>query len=165
VQEQAYASLVAEEVKKRATKTQIEYLSLDYQKWQRALLKLVENLNDQIKRIQEESDAATERYSAMGKDGMILLVESQSTYDDRRKKIERFLFHVEHRLDEITRIIALGEDASDERIKTVEFLRRAIEKHRELSAEADYLPNAFDLALWATLEGKWLFDEIDMVSA
>lgn len=161
----AYSTLVAEEVKNRATKTQIEYLALDYARWQEALLKLVANLKDQIARINVDALAAQERYEAMGKDGMILLVESQSLFDDKRRKIERFLFHVEHRLDEITRVLANGEDATEERLKTVEFLRRVIEKHRELSAEAQYIPNPIDEALWAALGGKWLFDEIDLDSA
>lgn len=162
MQDEAYSRLVAEEVKNRVSAREIDYLKLDYKKWQQALLGLVENLNGQINKINGDAAADEERFKELGDAGTRLIVEAKAMYSDRCAKARRFLFHVERRLDEVTRIIGLGEDASDERLQLVEFLSRAIEKHRELSEAADYVPNAIDNALWASLEGKWLFEDIDM---
>jgi hypothetical protein len=55
----------------------------------------------------------------------------------------------------------MSTDQVEERMKTVEFLRRAIKSHKDLMYEYDLEETAIDTALWATLDGYWTFDDID----
>jgi len=163
--DETFARLVAEEVKNRVTDEQREYLRLpeNWTRWQRALMILADNLNGQLTILTNQEKDDTERYKALGDAGLKLLAETLSEYETRRKKISRFKFHVDTRLDEITRMIALGSDAIDERLKTVDFLRKAIERHQSLLQELDMEPTSVDKALWATLDGKWEFDDITSI--
>ena len=47
-------------------------------------------------------------YKALGQDGIKLVVEATADFESRRKKIERFKFHVTNRLDDVARMIAMG---------------------------------------------------------
>ena len=163
--DETFARLVAEEVKNRVTDEQREYLRLpeNWTRWQRALMILAENLNGQLTILTNQEKDDTERYKALGDAGLKLLAETLSEYETRRKTISRFKFHVDTRLDEITRMIALGSDAIDERLKTVDFLRKAIERHQSLLQELDMEPTSVDKALWATLDGRWEFDDITSI--
>lgn len=160
--DETFARLVAEEVKNRVTDEQKEYLRLpeNWTRWQRALITLGENLTNQLEVLSKQEEQDTERYRELGDAGLKLLAESLAEYETRRKKISRFKFHVDARLDEVTRMIALGSDAVDERLKTVDFLRKSIEKHRSLMDELDVEPTPIDRALWAALDGKWEFGEV-----
>lgn len=163
--DETFARLVAEEVKNRVTEEQREYLRLpeNWTRWQRALMILADNLNKQLEVLASQEQGDTERYKALGDAGLKLLAETLSEYETRSKKITRFKFHVDGRLDEITRMIALGSDAVDERLKTVDFLRKAIERHCSLLQELDMEPTSVDQALWAALDGKWEFDDITSI--
>lgn len=158
----AFARLVAEEVKNRVGPSQRDYLRLpdNWNRWQRALVALAKNLDGQIERLQSDEKADRARYEALGEDGVRLLAEAMSDYENRRSKINRFKFHVDNRLDEVTRMIAVGASSSDQSISDNMFLRKAIETHRAMLVEYDLEPTAIDTALWATLEGKWSFDQI-----
>lgn len=160
--DETFARLVAEEVKNKVTPEQKDYLRLpeNWTRWQRALLALTENLNEQLANLGQEEKRDTKKYRELGDDGVKLLTESLAEIDLRRKKISRFKFHVDSRVDEVTQMIALGGDAIDERLRGVEFLRRSIERHRELLDEFDIEPTAVDKALWASLDNKWEFDSI-----
>lgn len=162
--DETFARLVAEEVKNRVTDEQKEYLRLpeNWGRWQRALTALTSNLEAQLTQIATQEQTDTERYRDLGDAGLKLLAESLAEFESRRKKITRFKFHVDARLDEVTRMIAMGTDAVDERLKTVEFLRRAIEQHRSLLDEHDLEPTAIDRALWAALDGKWEFGNVNV---
>jgi hypothetical protein len=164
MQDETFARLVAEEVKNRVTNTQADYLRLpeNWGRWQRSLLTLIDNLNSQLIEIQENERSDSERYGNLGEHGVTLLAESISESEARRKKINRFKFHVESKLDEVTRMIGLGTDAVDDQIKAVDFLRRSIERHRSLLQESGMEPTTVDQALWASLDGKWEFDSIDL---
>lgn len=159
--DEAFARLVAEEVKNRVASEQRDYLMLpeNWGNWQRALVTLVENLRAQERDLDEREQREAERYRTLGDSGVKMLAEVMAENENRRKKIARFRFHVENRLDEVTRMIALGTDEVDERLKVVEFLRRAIERHREMITAEDIEPTVIDLALWQALDGKWAFDE------
>lgn len=162
MQDDAFARLVAEEVKNRVTGPQADYLRLpeNWTRWQRALVALVENLNRQVAEINAREVADATRYEALGEAGTRLLAESLAESEDKRKKIERFRFHVENRLDEVTRMIAVGSQQVDERLKTVGFLQAAIERHHALIAKFNIEPTKIDEALWAAVDGQWLFDDI-----
>lgn len=164
MQDETFARLVAEEVKNRVTTTQADYLRLpeNWGRWQRALLVLIDNLNEQLAELDEQERSDADRYNSLGEHGVTLLAESISENESRRKKINRFKFHVESKLDEVTRMIGLGTDAVDDQVKAVDFLRRAIERHRQLNEEADIDPTPIDMALWEALDGKWDFDSIDL---
>jgi predicted nucleic acid-binding Zn-ribbon protein len=159
----AFARLVAEEVKNKVSKNQREYLMLpeNWSRWQRGLVALEKNLSNQLDQLSASEKEDTARYSVLGDDGVRLLAEALSDYENRKKKIERFKYHVDNRLDEITKMIAVGVDAVDDEVKMIDFIRRAIVTHKEMLFEFDMEPTPIDLALWASLEGKWKFDNIN----
>jgi hypothetical protein len=166
MQDETFARLVAEEVKNRVTPTQADYLRLpeNWGRWQRCLLTLINNLDNQLVEINEQEESDARRYKGLGDQGITLLTESLSEHEARRKKITRFKFHVEGKLDEVTRMIGLGSEAVDDQVKAVDFLRKAIERHRELNEKAMIDPTPIDNALWQALEGRWDFDTIDLDS-
>ena len=98
----------------------------------------------------------------LGDEGIKLLAEAQASADDRKKKVLRFRFHVENRLDECDRLDAIESDNPSEFAASADFMRRAIEKHKEMTFAADYDPTEIDVALWQSLGGEWKFDEIDL---
>lgn len=160
----AFARLVAEEVKNKVSKDKREYLMLpeNWTRWQRALVVLDKNLQAQLEALDVNEAKDVARYEKLGDDGIRLLAEATADYENRRKKIERFKYHVENRVDEVTKMIALGVDSADEDIRTVDFLRKAIAQHQITLEELDMEATPVDQALWAALEGKWLFDKIDI---
>jgi hypothetical protein len=162
MQDEFFARLVAEEVKGRVGKGQEDYLRFpeNWSRWQRTLVLLVKNLDDQLDVLSEEEDVETRRYKSMGDDGIRLLAEKSSEYEQRKKKIVRFKFHVEARLDEVSQMIALGTDQLDEKFETITFLRKAIERHRSLMEQHNLEETAIDKALWSALDGKWQFESI-----
>jgi len=159
----AFARLVAEEIKNNASDEQRDYLRLpeNWSRWHRAVQALANNLDNQLKLIYEKNQEEVARYQELGEDGIRLIAETTAESDNRRKKIERFRFHVTSRLDEVARMIALGTDAVEERLKTVEFLRKAIESHRNKMREYEMEATPIDIALWASLDGRWDFEDIN----
>jgi septal ring factor EnvC (AmiA/AmiB activator) len=157
-----FARVVAEDVKNRATQPQKEYLKLpeNWSRWQRALSTLENNLNDQLEGIHTYEQEQIKTFQTLGKDGVKLIAEATAEHEARRKKIERFKFHVTNRLDEVTRMIAVGGEAIDERLHVVDFLRRAIEQHKAMMISYDLEPTPIDGALWAALDGRWEFDNL-----
>lgn len=160
----AFARLVAEEVKNNVGRAQKEFLSLpeNWSRWQRALLALSKNLENQLEDIAYDEEDDRRRYEALGEDGVRLLAEAMADYENRRKKIDRFKYHVDSRVDEVTKMIALGIDSIDEELQTIEFLREAIKRHRDLLEDYDLESTPIDEALWLALDGKWEFDNIDV---
>lgn len=158
----AFARLVAEEVKNRVSKTQRDFLRMpdNWARWQRALIALSANLVEQIDYINADQEADSARYVALGQDGVKLLAEATADYEHKRSKIDRFKFHVDKRLDEVTMMIANGTDSLDEHIGLAVLLKSAIEKHKELLNQYDIEPTVVDQALWVSLEGRWVFDDI-----
>lgn len=159
-----FARLVAEDVKNKSSRSQQDYLALpdNWERHQRALVALSQNLDRQLEELHRREESEGERLKAIGPEGLSLLIQLQADLEERRTKISRFQFHVDRRLDEVTRQIALGSDQVEERIQLVEFLRKAIERHREFSEQAGYEATEIDRALWSSLEGQWHFDSIDL---
>lgn len=158
----AFARLVAEDVKKRTSPEQQTFLrsSEHRDRWRRALEALLENLDKQLGDLQEAYEKDQERYKDFGAAGTAMLVQVEAETNDRRKKIDRFRFYVEQSLIEADRLIALGDDTGDQD-STIAFLQKAIETHKRMADEHEFSPNPIDLALWETLNGRWLFDEIE----
>lgn len=155
--DEMFSRLVADDVKNRTSETQREYLHLpqNRERWKRALLALVRNLQEQIDEIKVDKELDVERYSDFGDDGRVLLAEAISSYDSRLAKVERFKFYVDKRLDYVA---TLAEDTSLS--SRVQFLEAAIRKHKELIFEFDMDSTDVDAALWSSLDGIWQFDDI-----
>ena len=160
----AFARLVAQDVKNKVDPGEREYLRLpeNLQRWQRGLIALVENLNAQIDEISSTEDAAIAKYEALGEDGVNLLEDAKRSFSDRRRNIARFRFYVDKRLDEATRLLSVQNESADENAGTVDFFRHAIQRHKELIMSLDMDYSDVDEALWDTLTGKWSFNEIEM---
>lgn len=161
-----FARLVAEDVKNKASRAQQDYLALpeNWDRHQRALVALRQNLDRQLAELAHREESEGERLKTLGADGLALLIQLQADLEERRTKISRFQFHVDRRLDEVTRQIALGSDQVEERIQLVEFFRKAIERHHDYSEQAGYESTKIDRALWASLDGEWQFDDIDLTA-
>ncbi len=163
----AFARLVAEDVKNKSTREQKAYLTLpeNWTRWQRALKALISNLNSQRDAILDNERSTIDKYRDLGDEGVRMITELNASFEDRRKKIERFTYYVEQKYDEVARMIATGGEKVDERVGMIEFYRKAIMKHRELMMEYELDATTIDEALWASLDGKWDFDEITEESA
>lgn len=157
-----FARLVAEDVKNKATPEQEELLRSpeNRERWRRSLLDLIDDLNLQIDDLDSSLETDIARYKKLGKSANDLIVKTQIAYDDRTNKIKRFRFYVEQRLVEVERLLALGttEYAAQDTMLTM--LQRAITTHETLSTSFDFEPHEIDVALWASLDGRWLFDDI-----
>jgi hypothetical protein len=160
ISDDALAYMVAEEVKNKLSPVQRNVLLHrdNWGRWQRALIALTENLNEQIKQIagaEAEDERRFESSKRMQK-------EMHGVYADRRLRVERFLFHVNKRLDEVTKMIETGVAPESSPWEVIEFFKRAIFEHRKLMDKHDLEPTPIDEALWASLSDKWLFDKIDV---
>jgi hypothetical protein len=163
--DEAFAQLVAEEVKNKLSPEQRETLlnSTHWDRWMRALNALAENLQSQIESIEMDAESDANRYTALGREGKKLAREAENAYASKRAKIERFKFHVDKRLDQVMGMIQTGKPIDMNPFESANFYRRAISKHRELMNTYDLEDTAIDRALWAALENKWDFDEVTTV--
>jgi len=161
ITDDAFAYLVAEEVKNRLAPSQREILlnESNWTRWQRALVALVENLDEQLLSLADSESSDEKRFSEIGSKRM--QASMRSSYNQKRTRIERFRFHVNKRLDEVTVMIETGVTPTSNPWEVVEFLKRAIYQHRKMMHENDLEPTPIDTALWAALSEKWEFDNID----
>jgi hypothetical protein len=157
-----FAQMVAEEVKNKLSGSQRETLLKEenWDRWLRALVALSENLAAQIDNISTDSESDANRYRALGKEGQKLVAEAAAAYAFRKNKIERFKFHVDKRLDQVTKMTASGEPIDLNPYEAAAFYRKAIARHQELFANFDLESTILDVALWAALKQQWKFDEI-----
>jgi len=158
----AFARLVAEEVKNKVSRSQRQVLleKENWSRWRRSLVALVEVLQGQLDMIAEDEEADRDRYEGLGADGKRLLSMAMNEYEQRRKKVERFKFHVERRLDEVEQMISTGLIPEDEPGRHAVLYENAIRKHKELIETNDIEPTVIDLALWDALDGQWTFNNI-----
>jgi hypothetical protein len=158
-----FARMVAEEVKNNLTPLHKKELlkKENWGRWKDCLLALSNNLQDQLDRIEEDEISDIARYERMGAKGKNLLKEAKSAYVSKKSKISRFKFHVDKRLDEVALMLETGEEISSDGWEQVEFYKRAITRHRQMLYEFDLEDTSIDRALWATLNNKWEFDNID----
>jgi len=158
----AFARLVAEEVKNKVSRSQRSVLmgKENWDKWKRALITLIESLQRQLDNIQEDEEADKRRYADLGRDGEKLLSLALAEYRQRRSKIERFRFHVERRLDEVEEMIQTGQPIQVQADQNAILYENAIRKHKEMIENYDIEPTAIDMALWDALDGQWTFNKI-----
>lgn len=162
ISDDALAYLVAEEVKNKLSLVQRDVLLNrdNWVRWQRALIALTENLNEQIQQIAVAEGDDERRFEIMGSKRM--QKEMHGAYAGRRVRVERFLFHVNKRLDEVTKMIETGVAPESSPWEVIEFFKRAIFEHRKLMDKYNLEPSPIDEALWASLSDEWLFDNIDV---
>jgi len=165
-----FARLVAEDVKNRVSTEQADYLRLpeNMSRWKRSLQLLLVNLDSQLDELATKEDLEVRRYQGLGGEGVNLLAEVQTVIEQRRRKVIKFRFHVEKRLDEVIR---LSNAVSKDEVKqsgNYNLLRSAIQKHKELLLDEDFFAtlsdadqDLIDEALWASLDGVWAFDEVE----
>jgi hypothetical protein len=166
ISDDAFASMVAEEVKnKLSNKQRLQLMEKEnWERWKETLLALVDNLQEQIDQIEYDSEADRLRYESMGSDGKRLVRESMQAYSSRKTKIARFLYHVNKRLDEVVNMIDTGESIKSNGWEEAALFKKAIIKHRAMLRDFDLEETSVDRALWDTLNGKWTFDSIDASS-
>jgi len=164
INDDTFAYYVAEEVKNKLTPLHKKQLMEkdNWGRWRDALVLLSENLQQQIDDLQMDSEADKNRFSAMGQNGNRLLREAMNAYQARIRKISRFKFHVDKRLDEVQLMIESGETVLRDGWEEVEFLKRAIAEHRSMLRDFDLEETSIDRALWAALDNRWEFDKVDV---
>lgn len=162
IDDQTFAKMVAEEVKNKLSPKQRQILldKENWERWRQNLVALLDNLDQQIAMTEISRLADAERYQSFGDEGMALLEQANSSYDYRVKKISRFRFHVERRLNEVATMIDTGEIAESNGWESVDFLKRGIAKHRAMIREYDMEETVIDRALWSLLDERWDFDKI-----
>lgn len=160
--DQTFAKMVAEEVKNKLSPSQRRILlkKENWERWRQNLVALLENLDAQIGATEKSRIADAERYESFGDEGLSLLEQANASYDSKVKKISRFRFHVERRLNEVATMIDTGEVSESNGWESVEFLKRGIAKHRALLREYDLEETVIDRALWSLLDERWEFDNI-----
>lgn len=158
----AFARLVAEEVKNKVSRSQRAVLleQKNWDKWRRALTALIDSLQMQLDNIASDEESDRDRYSNLGRDGEKLLAMALGEYRQRQAKIERFKFHVERRLDEVEQMIDTGNLIASDPSKNAILYENAIKKHKDLIEQYNIEPTPIDLALWDALEGQWTFNKI-----
>ena len=161
INDDTFAYLVAEDVKNKLSPTQRKNLMQreNWERWQSALATLAENLNEQIQQLNTSEAGDEHRFEDIGSKRM--QKEMRSAYSERKVRIQRFMFYVNKRLDEVTAMIETGVGPEANPWEVIDFFKRAIFQHRKLINENDMEPTSIDEALWATLSDKWLFDTID----
>ena len=166
ISDDAFAGMVAEEVKNRLSASEKKELLKEenWERWKQSLLALVDNLEEQILVIDDDSEADRIRYESMGASGRRLAKEAAQAYGGKKVKIKRFLFHVNKRLDEVVTMMETGNVIESDGWTEVEFLKKAIIRHRALLRDFDLEETSIDRSLWDTLDGKWTFDSIDAKS-
>lgn len=163
INDDAFARMVSEDVKNKISSSEKSILMQpeNWNRWKETLLILIQNLDRQIDSLVSDADADAERYSSMGRSGERLAAAAARDYQFRIKKIDRFKFHVNRRLDEVMVMIETGQVKEESGWDRAAFLENAIFRHRSLLKEFELEETAVDRALWGALEGKWDFDSIN----
>ena len=163
INDDAFAKMVSEDVKRKISYSDKNVLmqSENWERWKDTLLILVVNLDRQIESLVVDSEADSDRYLSMGRGGERLASTANRDYQLRIKKIERFKFHVNRRLDEVMMMIESGETKEENGWDKVSFLENAIKQHRLLLHKYELEETSIDVALWSALEGKWEFDSVN----
>jgi hypothetical protein len=161
INDETFAYLVAEEVKNKLSSSQRDILMQkeNWYKWQRCLLALISNIDDQLSDLIHDEENDRELFDSIG--SRRLQTKANDAYKGRRNKIERFKFHVNKRLDQVTAMIETGSSVESNGWEQVDFLKSAIAKHRAMMNENDLEATPIDIALWSALSNNWGFDNID----
>ncbi len=152
-----FARLVAEDVKNRVSTEQADYLRLpeNMSRWKRSLQLLLVNLDSQLDELATREELEVRRYQGLGGEGVNLLAEVQTVIEQRRRKVIKFRFHVEKRLDEVIRLSNAVSKDETKQSANYNLLRSAIQKHKELLLDEDFFATLSDA-------DQDLIDEVSM---
>lgn len=147
-----FTRLVSDEIKGKASPDQIRYLHLpeNRERWEQALLTLVTVLDGQLREIDQKERDEVGRFRSLGDSGLRLQMEASAIWEEKRRKVTKFRFHVNAKLDQVARMLAI----EDGKLEGVAVLRRAIERHRTATI-ASFDPTPADEDLWSVLNGDW----------
>lgn len=159
--DETFARLVAEDVKNKSSDAQKKYLRLpeNIVRWKRALEYLANNLQDQMTSIDKQESERLKQYEFLGSEGEKLIAEASSNAAIRRSKIERFHFFVNAKLDEVVRMASTNGTQEN---SAEDFYRKAIQRWWSLMQEFEMEPTRVDVALHASLDGLWEFDDLSV---
>jgi len=162
ISDDAFAHMVAQEVKNKASDEHRLFLSQpeNLDRWMRALNALMNNLNRQIDGSTDDMIADDKRYADLGEDGVGLGVESRMYYESKISKAERFKFYVVKRISDVATMISLQKATNADHEKTNELCRDAIEAHRTYLLSYDIEATPADRALYESLKGIWAFEKL-----
>lgn len=155
--DQAFSRLVAEDVKNKVDATQRNYLRSPEvaNRWRTALLDLLKDLDEQRKNLDIKENRELTGIRTLPNPNK-LLVETKATFAHAKERLSRFRFHVEKKLAEADRLIALGETSENPE----SFLMKSIQTHQRLFDEWGVEPTPIDEALWASMLGRWEYGDI-----
>jgi hypothetical protein len=156
-----FAQLVALDVKQKAHPDGVNFLRSEpnLERWHRALTALISTLGEQIAAIDDRIDSVEERFGGLGDEGKRRIAETSFNLENKKRKIMNFKFHVEKRLDDVSKLLLAKNGSLSTDGSLVEFYRKAIVRHKQLMEEYEFDPTVIDEALWLTLKGEWVFDD------
>jgi len=155
--QQEFDRIVSEDVKNVLSSEKQDYLRLNenLERWKKSLLKLLENLDEQISGLGQDEAVITEKLPTS------LVSSYKIETDEKKTKIGRFRFYVTQKLSEAERMIALGESGQEEDLRLASFYRNAILEHRSIMQHYDFEPTPIDHALWNSIDGVWSFVDLE----
>lgn len=162
ISDDAFAHMVAQEVKNKASDEHKQFLcqSQNLDRWMRALNALLDNLNRQIEGLTQDMIADDKRYLSLGEDGVRLGVEAKMYYESKIAKADRFKFYVVKRVSDVAGMISLQKATGADRENLYEMCRDAIEAHRTYLLRYDIETTPADEALYKALNGVWAFERL-----
>ena len=155
---ETFDRLVSEDVKNLLSPEKSDFLRLpeNRERWKKTLLQLIENLDEQITDLSKDEMVATENLPSH------MVTEFKVVTDEKKTKINRFRFYVMQKISECEKLIAMGdseENTSD--LSLAQFLKKAIEEHKDLMAKHEFEPTPIDIALWNCMSGEWGFVDME----
>lgn len=155
---ETFDRLVSEDVKNLLSPEKSDFLRLpeNRERWKKTLLHLIENLDEQITDLSKDERVATENLPSH------MVTEFKVVTDEKKTKINRFRFYVMQKISECEKLIAMGdseENTSD--LSLAQFLKKAIEEHKDLMAQHEFEPTPIDIALWNCMSGEWGFVDME----
>jgi hypothetical protein len=153
---QTFDRLVSEDVKNVLSPEKSDFLRIpeNRDRWKASLLILIENLDEQIEELNQNETIATENLPSH------LVTDYKIETDEKKTKINRFRFYVMQRISECEKLLALGDENADD-LSLAEFLKKAIEEHKNLMSNHEFEPTPIDQALWSSVSGQWGFVDMD----
>jgi hypothetical protein len=155
--QQQFDRLVSEDVKNVLPQEKQDYLRLPehLNNWKKTLLKLLDNLDEQILEISQNEKVIAENLPTD------MISSHRMEADEKKTKIGRFRFYVTQKLSEAERLIVLGESGQEEELRLASFYRNVILEHRSIMEKYQFEPTPIDHALWNSIDGVWGFVDLE----
>lgn len=162
ISDDAFAHMVAQEVKNKASDEHRQFLMQpgNVDRWLKTLDSLLDNLNRQVESATQDMIADCERYERLGEDGVVMLAEARHYYEQKISKIEKFKFYVIRRISEVAALTSQYRSGNVDSEKMLLMCKDAISAHMRYLLEHDIETTPADEALYKALEGVWAFDQI-----